>query len=86
MNERDRNMMNNPSNWPNWPTLPLKNNRDRKPGEFPRLAVLFDTAAANQTPALVFVEGSMYEITDAQIKAAPKADTDQLLADGWVVD
>lgn len=76
-------MMNNPSNWPNWPTLPLKNNRNRKPGEFPCLAILFDTAAANQTrPGL----RRMYEITDAQIKAAPKADIDQLLADGWAVD
>lgn len=86
MDNRDHDMMHNPSNWPRWPHLPIKNNRDREPGEFPRLGVLVDFASFDEMPDPHFVEGSIYQITPDEIKAAPAADLDQLLADGWVVD
>jgi hypothetical protein len=87
MDERSRNMMKNPNNWPIWPVLPIKNHRDRKPGQFPRLGALIDVGPADGTPEPHFVEGCIYQDTTFEgAKAAPKADIDKLIADGWVVD
>lgn len=86
---RDRlGMMTQPRFWPNWPTLPIKNKRDRKPGEFPRLGVLIELGLAEEggTPDIRFIEGNMFMIGEAEIKNSKKADCRQLIADGWEVD
>lgn len=78
-------MMAQPKYWPKWPMLPIKNNRGRKPGEFPRLAVLIEMGMSD-TPDIRFVEGDMFMIDHAAIKSAPKADPKALVAEGWEVD
>lgn len=81
--ERDRNMMKNPNNWPMWPLLPLKNHRDCEPGQLPRIGVL---VAPHAGDVRFLPDKNVQDVTTDDLAGVPQADVDELLDDGWVVD
>lgn len=80
----DEKIFKNPSLWPGWPRLPVKNPRVLDDHGLPRLGLLVESFSSPDS--VRFVEGNMFTVTYDDIKAAPKADTDALLAAGWIVD
>lgn len=75
----DRLQMTSPDLWGSWPLQTIK--RRRPPG-FPELAVLYERTEGE----IVFIQGDAFLVTQEKIDAAPKADIDKLLADGWIID
>lgn len=84
----DLHAMTHPSLWPCWPILPIKNGRVPQAGGFPKFAVLVSTdISSSATPDDIrFIEGNMFTVTEKDLDNASKANVEQLIADGWVVD
>lgn len=88
----DHLMMTSPEYWPNWPILPLK--RKRLDWGLPDTGILYDRTADDDweegdDPSLRFRfldDCLMALVTMGQLMAAPVADINKLLAEGWVVD
>lgn len=85
----DEKFMRDPRQWPNWPYQTIKNNRDRKPGQFPRCGLLVEfsgPATDVATADIRFVEANLFAVTKEDLAKAEKCNIAKLLADGWVVD
>jgi hypothetical protein len=88
---RSKEFMLDPNQWPNWPVLPVKRYDGTKPSGFPECAVMVACEGLLTTVFMANMYGLVGEsvgamIRDLEVKRVEYADIDALLDDGWRVD
>lgn len=84
----ERLMMVSPEFWTNWPLLTLKRRpqENNKTGEYALLYDRMHEGGTHDGEFRFFRNGIILFATLKEVREAPVADIDQILADGWVVD